>query len=65
MTVKYNYECSSCNYKYIEQRAASESQFITICVQCETGTFVETSVEVISETIERVAAPEVITEETE
>jgi hypothetical protein len=57
MTVKYTYECSSCEHIYMEQRAAEESQFFTTCHSCTAGTYQETSVEVISETVERQDAP--------
>jgi hypothetical protein len=62
MTVKYNYKCPSCEGTYLEMRAAEEPQFFTICNACGVGTYEETSVEVISETVERVAGPEVIEE---
>jgi peptide subunit release factor 1 (eRF1) len=65
MTVKYNYKCSSCETTYLEMRAAEESQFFTTCQACFAGTYEETSVEVISETVERVAGPEVAVELTE
>jgi peptide subunit release factor 1 (eRF1) len=62
MTVKYNYKCSSCEATYLEMRAAEEPQFFTACQACGAGTYEETSVEVISETVERVAGPAPIEE---
>jgi hypothetical protein len=57
MTVKFNYKCTQCEATYLEQRAASEPQFFITCQACGVGTYEETSVEVISETIEVVSAP--------
>jgi peptide subunit release factor 1 (eRF1) len=65
MTVKYNYKCSTCNIEYSEQRASEETQFFTACQACGTGNYEETSIEVISETVERVSGPEVIEEQIE
>jgi uncharacterized protein (DUF983 family) len=53
MTVKYTYKCSSCEHTYIEQRAAEDPQFFTVCHDCSNGTYEQTSVEVISEIVER------------
>jgi peptide subunit release factor 1 (eRF1) len=63
MTVKYTYKCFSCGHTYIEQRAAEESPFFTKCNLCNTGDYEETSVEVISETVERAAGPVIVIEE--
>ena len=65
MTVKYNYKCSSCEATYLEMRAAEESQFFTTCQACGVGAYEETSTEIISETIERVAVPAAPVEITE
>ena len=65
MTVRYTYKCTPCDYDYVEQRAADEPQFVTICANCKEGTLVEASVEVISETVERATTPEVPAEPTE
>lgn len=64
MTVKYNYECSECKETYLEQRAAEEPQFVVTCQACFNGQYVETSVEVISEIVERTTTPEIIEEPT-
>lgn len=65
MTVKYNYKCSSCEVTYLEMRAAEESQFFTTCQACGVGTYEEISIEVISETVERVTGPTPVEEPTE
>lgn len=57
MTIKYNYKCFSCEATYLEQRAVEETQFFTTCQACGIGTYQEVSVEIILETVERVAAP--------
>ena len=62
MTVKYNYKCSSCEATYLEMRAAEESQFFTTCQACGVGAYEEISIEVISETVERLAQ-QVVSEE--
>ena len=58
MTVKYNYKCSLCSHEYLEIRAADEPQFFTKCNSCKNGNYVEESVEVISEKVERLEAAE-------
>ena len=62
MTIKYNYKCFSCEATYLEQRAVEETQFFTTCQACGVGTYEETSIEVISETVERVAGAVVLEE---
>lgn len=57
MTVKYNYKCSACEATYLEMRAADEPQIFTDCQACGEGIYTEILKTVISETIERVAAP--------
>lgn len=57
MTVKYTYECPACNHAYTEQRAADESAFFTTCNSCKLAEYVEKSVDIISETVERYEAP--------
>lgn len=63
MTVKYNYKCSLCSHEYLEMRASDEPQFFVKCNSCKEGDYVEESVEVISETVERASAPEVEVQE--
>ena len=58
MTVKHNYECSTCGHTYIEVRAAEETPFFTTCNSCADGEYAETSSEVLAAEVERVAAPE-------
>jgi hypothetical protein len=63
MTVKYNYKCPLCLHTYMEMRAAEEPQFFTKCNSCGDSDYTEESVEVISETVERLETPELIIEE--
>jgi hypothetical protein len=53
MTVKYTYDCPNCGNDYIEMRAASENQFFEMCSACKIGKYIEVSVEIISEEVER------------
>jgi hypothetical protein len=47
----------------MEMRAAEEPQFFTKCNSCGDSDYTEESVEVISETVERLETPELIIEE--
>lgn len=60
MTVKYNYKCFSCEHNYLEQRAASDPQFFTICHACGVGAYEEISVEVIADAPELSPGEEII-----
>ena len=62
MTVKYTYTCLACNHDYIEMRPADEPQIFTTCNSCGKSEYEEISAVVISDTVERVAAPEPIEE---
>ena len=65
MTVKYTYECPACNHEYIEKRAAGESPFFTTCNLCKSAEYLEKSVNVISQTVERDESPVIIETPTE
>jgi len=41
MTTRYEYKCDQCDANYVEQRRDTESQFITVCDACKTGTYTE------------------------
>ena len=62
MTVKYNYQCSSCGHVYVEQRAAEEQQIFTTCHACSAGVYEEVSVNIISEVVEREAGEDLVEE---
>jgi transcription elongation factor Elf1 len=52
MTVKYKYECSFCDAKYLEQRPVEQPQLILDCQVCGAGIYEEVSVEIISAPVE-------------
>ncbi len=57
MTVKFEYKCNNCGNDYVEQRAADEPLFFLNCTNCKNGEHELVASTVISETVERVAAP--------
>jgi uncharacterized protein (DUF983 family) len=57
MTVKFEYVADCCGHKYAEQRAKDEPMFFPICNICKSGNYVLVTETVISEEIERQAAP--------
>ena len=59
MTVKYEYKSTCCGHEYVEQRAADEPMFFPICNLCGDANYELVAETVISETVERVAAPAV------
>jgi uncharacterized protein (DUF983 family) len=59
MTVKFEYKCNNCSNEYVEQRAADEPLFFLNCMNCKNGENELVAETVISETVERVAAPEI------
>ena len=60
MTVKYEYKSACCNHEYVEQRAADEPMFFPTCNVCGNDDYELVNTTVLSETVERVAGPEVI-----
>lgn len=60
MTVRFEYLSDCCKHTYVEQRAADEPLFFPNCTNCEQGKYELVKETVISETIERVSAPEFV-----
>lgn len=65
MTIKYEYKSTCCGHEYAEQRAADEPMFFSTCNLCGNADYELVKETVISETVERVSAPESVEEVTE
>jgi hypothetical protein len=58
MTIRYKYKSPCCGHDYVEQRAVEEPMFFPICNLCGEADYELVDETVLSDTVERFAAPE-------